>query len=106
MRNAFLASFVAALALAATSARADEVTYPNQEKTFATRLDSEPIVTSDVTYLGAHAVITKDSPGPARGFVAAYEDVQYLTDDPLPIKAAPRCPAVMVATQDCTCHRG
>ena len=106
MRYIVLASFAAALALFATAARADEVTYPVQEKVFGTRLDSEPIVTSDVTYLGSHAVITKDSPGPARGFVAAYEDVQYLTDDPLPIKAAPSCPAVMVAQQNCTCHGG
>ncbi len=106
MRNVFLASFAAAIALAATSARADEVEYPVQEKVFATRLDSEPIVTSDVTYLGAHAVVVKDSPGPARGLVAAYEDVQYPIDVPLPTKAAPHCDpshAVMVAS---TClHR-
>lgn len=101
MRNVFLTSIVAALALSATSAVADEVEYPVQEKVFATRLDSEPIVTPDVTYLGAHAVVVKDSPGPARGFVASYEDVQYLTDVPLPTKAAPRCDpnhAVMVAS--------
>ncbi|MGB8930348.1 MAG: hypothetical protein WCC48_03750 [Anaeromyxobacteraceae bacterium] len=82
------------------------MTYPVQEKIFATRLDSEPIVTSDVTYFGSHAVIVKDSPGPGRAFVAAGEDIQY-ADEALPLKAAPgrrSDPAVMVAKQDCTCH--
>ena len=109
MRSVFLASFVAVLALSAAPARADEVEYPEQEKVFANRLDWEPIVTSDATYLGAHAVIAKDAPGPVRALVAAYEDVQYVADEPLPIKAAPGChpdPAVRVATQACTCHHG
>jgi hypothetical protein len=109
MRNVFLASFVAALALAATSARADEVEYPVQEKVFATGIDLEPVVTPDATYPGPRGVVVKAAPGPGLGATATSEDFQYVTDDPLPIKTAPGChsnPAVMVATDACTCHHG
>lgn len=109
MRYIFLATFAATLALSASAARADEVTYPVQEKVFATGVDWEPIVTPDVTYPGPHAVVVKNAPGPGPGATATSEDFQYVTDDPLPIKAAPGChsdPAKMVAQHGTTCHRG
>jgi hypothetical protein len=110
MRNVFLASFVAALALSAAPARADEVEYPVQEKIFASRVDSTPIVTSDVTYLGEHAVVAKSAPGPGLSAVATSEDFLYLPDDPAPAKAAPThevAPASRMAKSNCTCqHHG
>lgn len=108
MRSFFLASVVAGLAFTAAAARADEVVYPDQQKVFATRLDDEPIVTSDATFLGPHAVVVKDSTGPDRAAVATSEDAIYLTNDPLPIKTAPLCAPARderVAQADCP-HRG
>jgi hypothetical protein len=110
MRNVYLASLVAALALSAAPARADEVVYPVQEKIFATRVDSTPIVTSDVTYLGDHAVAVKNAPGPGPSAVATSDDFLYVTDDPSPAKAAPTrpaAPACRMAKSDCACqHHG
>lgn len=91
MRSIFLASAVAALALAASNARADEVEYPAQNVVFATASSSEPIVTPDVTYSGSHGILIKDAPGPGRSAVAAYDDVRYQDGRALPAGApAPR----------------
>jgi hypothetical protein len=110
MRSIFLASSIAALTLTAATTRADDVEYPDQNVVFATRLDPTPIVTSDVTYEGPHAVLTKDSPGPGRGAMAAYDDVRYQTDDSRPAKSSPSRDSrqdCRVAQQDFSCpHHG
>lgn len=92
MRNVFLASFVAALALSAAPARPDEVEYPVQEKVFATGIDWEPIVTPDATYPGPHVVVLKSAPGPGPSATPTSEDFLYGADEPLPINAARTCP--------------
>lgn len=87
MRSIFLASSALALALVASSARAEDVEYANHDVVFATAVDPAPIVTSDVAYEGPHAVIVKEEPGPGRAFVASYDDVRYGADSLSPTLA-------------------
>ena len=110
MRSLLFTSAVAALALTAMNARADDVEYPDQNVVFATSTSPEPIITPDVTYPGPHAVVLKDSPGPGRSAVASYDDVRYDDGSSLPAKASPARDdhaACRVARQDMNCpHHG
>lgn len=90
MRSIFLASSALALALVASSARAEDVEYANHDAVFATAVDRAPIVTSDVTYEGPHAVIVKEEPGPGLAFVASHDDVRYGADSLSPTPAPVR----------------
>lgn len=89
MRSLLLVAAAAALTLAATNVRADDVEYPDQKVFFASGTSPEPIVTPDVTYEGPHAVVLKDGPGPSRGALAAYDDVTYDDGASLPARASP-----------------
>jgi hypothetical protein len=125
MRTVFIAPLVAALALSATHALADDsissdgITYPGaQDVIFATGVDPSPIVAPDVTYRGPHATVVKNYlPNPDFASLATSEDVLYPAYEPLPaqaVPARPSAPASRVAQHDCGCphhdagcpHRG
>ena len=98
MRPIHFAPIAAALALLATSARADEVTYPVQEKVFTNAVDAADIVTSDVTYPGPHAVIRSGRSTP----VALSEEAWFPAD---PVRAPALredCPRLAQAGVSCT----
>ena len=107
MRTALFASLVAAVALFATTAHADEVVYPDQEKTFTTGILLEEIVTSDAVYPGPHLAVVKEASGPGRTAVATAEDFLYETALPLPVRSGPAGQAEpsAVALHDCGCPR-
>ena len=106
MRSLLFASAVAALALTAANARADEVTYVDQNVVFANATSMELIVTPDAEYPGPHAVILKASPGPGRRAVFAHDDVRYDDDSTLPAARSPardERPDCRFARQDVSC---
>jgi hypothetical protein len=106
MRSTLFASLLAAAALFATAAHADEVVYPVQEKIFAAGTLAEDIVTPEAVFPGPRASAVKDSPGPGRGAVATSEDFLFETALPLPVKSAPARhaePSAVAQHHDCGC---
>ena len=103
--------FAAALLLGAAPALAadawGDVQYPDSPAVFQTGVDTAPIVTSDVTYEGAHAVVAKPA---SRLLISEELGGGFGTDAALPLKAPPARPATpetRVATCGCPCgHHG
>ncbi|HSM94380.1 MAG TPA: hypothetical protein VLT47_16010 [Anaeromyxobacteraceae bacterium] len=103
--------FAVALLLGAAPALAteagDDVRYPDSPAVFQTGVDTTPIVTSDVTYEGVHAVVAKPA---ARLLISEELGGGLGAEAALPLKAPPARAAradTRVASCDCPCgHHG
>jgi hypothetical protein len=111
MRSTLLPFVAAALALFATSARAEDYSEPIAGPARAAWYDPADIVTPDATYAGPHAVFVKDyQPRPELAAVATSESAWELSADapalaiaPAPVRPEPTAAAPMVAIHDCDC---